>query len=59
MLLDLRDAALFFKLHSTLMCFVNQRLQVLPDPVATPEAYAGLARLSGSRCGTRSQPTPT
>src|SRR5262249_4593839 len=42
MLLTPQDADLFFKLHRTLMFFVNQRLQVLPDDVASPEEFSGL-----------------
>src|SRR4051794_13266713 len=41
--LSLPDAKLFFKLHWTLMFFVNQRLQVLPEPLGTPEEFAALA----------------
>src|SRR5579872_1485890 len=33
----------FFKLHRTLMFFVNQRLRVLPDKIATPEEFAALS----------------
>jgi hypothetical protein len=43
MLLTPPDVLLYFKLHRTLMSFVNQRLQVLPDNVAAPEAFASLA----------------
>ena len=43
MLLSPQDAQMFFKLHRMLMFFVNQRLQVLPDPLATPEAFAALS----------------
>ena len=39
MLLTPPDAALFFRLHPTLMFFVNQRLKVLPDEVASPEEF--------------------
>ncbi|HUG91586.1 MAG TPA: hypothetical protein VML55_12165 [Planctomycetaceae bacterium] len=42
MLLDLEDAALFFSLHHALMCHVNGRLHVLPDPVDTPEEFSHL-----------------
>ena len=42
MQLSLEDVGLFFRLHRALMFFVNQRLKVLDDKVATPEAYAGL-----------------
>src|SRR6266404_2824022 len=41
MLLTPQDAQLFFKLHRTLMHFVNQRLQVVPD-IGSPEEFATL-----------------
>jgi hypothetical protein len=41
MLLTPQDAQLFFKLHRTLMHFVNQRLQVVPD-ISTPDEFAAL-----------------
>jgi hypothetical protein len=37
MLLEPRDVELFFRLHRTLMRFVNQRLKVIPDKLVTPE----------------------
>jgi hypothetical protein len=43
MLLEPQDVKLFFRLHRTLMFFVNQRLKVLPDDLATPEEFAALA----------------
>jgi hypothetical protein len=43
MLLTPHDVELFFKLHRTLMFFVNQRLQVLPDDVASSEAFSSLS----------------
>jgi hypothetical protein len=43
MLIDPQDVELFFRLHRTLMFFVNQRLEVLPDDLASPEAFAALA----------------
>jgi hypothetical protein len=43
MLLNPQDADLFFRLHRTLMFFVNQRLKVLPDHLASPEDFAALA----------------
>jgi hypothetical protein len=43
MLLTPQDAGLFFRLHRTLMFFVNQRLQVLPDDLAGPEEFSALA----------------
>jgi hypothetical protein len=42
MLLTPHDAYLFFRLHQTLMFFVNQRLKVIPEPLATPEDFAAL-----------------
>ncbi len=42
MLLTPPDAKLFFRLHRTLMFFVNQRLRVIPDNPATPEQIASL-----------------
>jgi hypothetical protein len=41
MLLEPQDAQLFFRLHRTLMHFVNQRLEVVPD-IGTPEQFASL-----------------
>ncbi len=41
MLLSPDDAELFFRLHRSLMHFVNQRLGVVPD-VVTPEEFATL-----------------
>jgi hypothetical protein len=43
MLLDPSDAKLFFKLHRSLMFFVNQRLKALPDIIAMPEEFAALS----------------
>jgi hypothetical protein len=43
MLLNPQDVELFFRLHRTLMFFVNQRLKVLPDDLATPEDFAALS----------------
>src|SRR3954452_19126313 len=42
MQLPLEDVELFFRLHRSLMFFVNQRLNVIDEKVATPEAYAAL-----------------
>src|SRR4051794_16236179 len=42
MQLPLEDVDLFFRLHRSLMFFVNQRLHVLDQKVATPEKYSGL-----------------
>ena len=41
MLLSPQDAQLFFKLHRTLMFFVNERLQVIPN-ISTPENFSSL-----------------
>ena len=43
MLLELQDVELFFRLHRTLMFFVNQRLKVIPNKVASPEEFAALS----------------
>src|SRR5205807_2768745 len=43
MLLTPQDVGLFFKLHRALMFFVNQRLQVLPDDVASPDEFSSLS----------------
>jgi hypothetical protein len=43
MVLTPQDAELFFKLHRALMFFVNQRLRVLPDDVASPEEFSSLS----------------
>lgn len=42
MLLEPQDVELFFRLHRTLMFFVNQRLKVISDDLATPEEFAAL-----------------
>jgi hypothetical protein len=42
MLLSPHDVELFFKLHRTLMFFVNQRLKVVHDDLASPEDFAAL-----------------
>jgi hypothetical protein len=42
MLLEPQDAQLFFRLHRTLMFFVNQRLKVIPDQLGTPMEFAAL-----------------
>ena len=49
MLLEPHDVELFFKLHRTLMFFVNQRLKVMPDDIATPDDSLPCRRKSGSR----------
>ncbi len=41
MLLSPEDAELFFKLHRSLMCFVNEQLQVVPG-ISTPDQFAVL-----------------
>ena len=43
MLLPPHELEQFFKLHRTLMFFVNQRLQVIPDQIKTPEEFAALS----------------
>ena len=43
MLLEPQDVELFFRLHRTLMFFVNQRLKVIPDNLATPNEFAALS----------------
>jgi hypothetical protein len=40
MLLTPADAQLFFKLHRSLMLYVNERLQVLPNKLASPEEFS-------------------
>jgi len=40
MLLEFKDAELIFGLHRTLMFFVNHRLRVVAEPIATPEDFA-------------------
>lgn len=43
MLLTPQDCELFFKLHRALMFFVNQRLKVIPDDIASPEQFSPLS----------------
>ncbi len=43
MLLPPHELELFFKLHRALMFFVNQRLKVIPNKVASPEEFAALS----------------
>lgn len=43
MLLESHEVELFFRLHRELMFFVNQRLKVIPNKVATPEEFAALS----------------
>lgn len=42
MQLPLEDGELFFRLHRSLMFFVNQRLNVIDEKIATPDAYSAL-----------------
>ena len=42
MLLPLEEVDQFFRLHRSLMFFVNRRLKVIDKKIATPEAYSGL-----------------
>jgi Domain of unknown function (DUF6398) len=42
MLLETQDVELFFKLHRTLMVFVNGQLEVIPDNLVAPEDFANL-----------------
>ena len=42
MLLPSHELELFFKLHRALLFFVNQRLTVIPDMLASPEDFAAL-----------------
>lgn len=42
MQLSLEEVEQFFRLHRSLMFFVSQRLGVIDETVATPEAYSGL-----------------
>ncbi len=43
MLLPTHELELFFKLHRALLFFVNQRLTVIPDTLASPEEFAVLS----------------
>src|SRR3972149_4667618 len=42
MLLTPHDAELFFKLHRSLMCFANDRLQIIPD-IGSPDEFSALS----------------
>ena len=42
MQLPLEEVEQFFRLHRSLMFFVNQRLRVMPEEIVTPEDYSGL-----------------
>lgn len=41
MLLSPQDAEQFFKIHRSLMCFVNERLQIIPE-IDTPDEFSAL-----------------
>jgi hypothetical protein len=43
MLLDPKDARVFFTLHRSLMFFVNEKLKVIPDRPADPDKYSSLS----------------
>ncbi|MDR3636958.1 MAG: DUF6398 domain-containing protein [Isosphaeraceae bacterium] len=43
MLLPSHELEQFFKLHRAIMFFVNQRLEVIPDRITTPERFAALS----------------
>jgi len=43
MLLEPHELELFFKLHRALLFFVNQRLTVIPDTLASPDEFAALS----------------
>jgi hypothetical protein len=43
MLLAPPELELFFRLHRTLLFFVNQRLTVIPETLASPEDFAALS----------------
>src|SRR5437773_10092282 len=43
MLLEPYELELFFRLHRALMFFVNRRLKVIPNKLATPEEFAALS----------------
>ena len=43
MLLSPHELELFLKLHRALLFFVNQRLTVIPDKLASPDEFAALA----------------
>ena len=43
MLLPPHELELFFKLHRALMFFVNERLKVIPDKIASPDEFAALS----------------
>jgi Domain of unknown function (DUF6398) len=43
MLLERQDVELFFRLQRALMFYVNERLKVIPNELAAPEEFAGIA----------------
>jgi hypothetical protein len=43
MLLEQHDLEIYFRLHRSLMFFVNQRLKVIPNRIASPEEFAILS----------------
>jgi Domain of unknown function (DUF6398) len=43
MLLERQDVALFFRLQRTLMFYVNERLKIIPNELAAPDDFAGVA----------------
>ena len=43
MMLERSNVKLFYRLHRRLMCFVNQRLAIIPNKIASAEDFAGLA----------------
>ena len=43
MQLSLDDVKIFFRLHRSLAFYVNQRLEVLDEKIATPEEYSRLS----------------
>lgn len=54
MLLERQDCQQFFKLHRALMFFVNQRLRVIAEQVASPDEFSSLppaTRLKVQTCG--------
>ena len=57
MLLPPHELELFFRLHQALMFFVNERLKVTPDKVASPEEFA--SSLTRRSLGVYSGPSQT
>lgn len=49
MQLSLEDVEQFFRVHQSLMFFVNQRVKVIDKKIATPESYLRFPRSLGSR----------